>query len=90
LPVRAVDPADGIVAPVPAPPAANGEPASGVRVPSAWRANASTVLAPAVLPSTYTWPTTGSADGLDAAAGAAAIAVSARPVRAALHHFQGK
>jgi hypothetical protein len=36
-------------APVPAPPAVNGEPASAVKVPSARRSNAPIVLVPAVL-----------------------------------------
>jgi hypothetical protein len=35
--------------PVPAPPAANGDPASGVSVPSAWRSNAPIVLTGLVL-----------------------------------------
>src|SRR6266581_2477563 len=42
-------PCDASPAPVPAPPAANGDPAWGVSVPSACRSNAPIVFAPAVL-----------------------------------------
>ena len=38
-------------APVPAPPAVNGEPASGVSDPSKWRSNPLIVFVPAVLSS---------------------------------------
>ena len=43
---------DASPAPVPAPPAVNGDPASGVSVPSACRSNAPIVLGPSVLSST--------------------------------------
>src|SRR5580704_14805417 len=45
--------------PVPAPPATNGDPGTGVSEPSACRSNAPIVLVPAVLSLTYTCPTTG-------------------------------
>ena len=39
----------------------NGDPSIGVRLPSLWRSNPATVLAPAVLSLTYACPTTGEA-----------------------------
>src|SRR5450755_4565936 len=50
--------------PVPTPPVWNGDPGSGVSVPSAWRSNAAIVLVTAVLSFTYTCPTTFDADAL--------------------------
>ena len=47
-----IAPWDGRPDPVPAPPAANGDPATGVNEPSAWRSNAPIVLVPGVLSST--------------------------------------
>src|SRR5215831_19311060 len=43
-----IAPCDASPAPVPAPPAMNGDPASWVRLPSACRSNAPIVLVPAV------------------------------------------
>jgi hypothetical protein len=45
-------PADPNAAPVPAPPASNGEPGIGVSEPSAWRSKPSIVFWPVVLPLT--------------------------------------
>ena len=56
--------------PVPAPPAANGEPGIGVSVPSAWRSKPAIVFVPAVLSLTYRCPTTDeAADAPPAATG---------------------
>src|SRR4029077_5258477 len=61
-------PCDPIPIPVPAPPTANGDPATGVSVPSACRSNAATVFVPAVLSFPYTCPTPrGAAEALPAA-----------------------
>src|SRR5437763_14575680 len=57
--LRCSDPCDASPAPLPAPPAAKGDPGSAVSVPSAWRARPATVFVPEVLSLTYRWPTTG-------------------------------
>jgi hypothetical protein len=80
-------PSEARPAPVPAPPAVNGDPGSGVSVPSAFRSNAAIVFVPAVLSSRYTCPTTGDqcADA-DAAAGTATTAPAAtRPAAIESH-----
>src|SRR5215471_11652551 len=78
-----IAPCDASPAPVPAPPAVNGDPASAVRLPSVCRSNAPIVLAPAVLSLTYTCPTTAgepveaaTAAGIATAAAAAAAITS--------------
>ena len=54
-------PWEPVPVPVPAPPTENGDPASGVSVPSACRSNPATVFVPAVLSLTYRCPTTSDA-----------------------------
>ncbi len=72
-----IAPCDPTMDPVPAPPAANGEPAIDVSEPSLWRSNAAMVLTPAVLSLTYTWPTTSDAADAVIVTPAAAPAASA-------------
>src|ERR1700722_9304996 len=76
-------PSDARPAPVPAPPARNGEPGSEVSDPSACRSNAAIVFAPVVLSSRYTCPVTGDGKGeADATAGAASMAPAATALSA--------
>src|SRR4051794_22606866 len=73
-----IAPCDARPEPVPAPPVLNGEPAVGVRLPSACLSNAPTVFVPAVLSFTYTWPAPRSSWWAgEALAGTAAAAVAA-------------
>src|ERR1700683_3213160 len=75
-----IAPCEASPAPVPAPPATNGDPVSGVSEPSACRLNAPIVLVPCVLSLTYTCPTTGEAPvEAEAEAGTARGAAAARP-----------
>src|SRR5262245_14849710 len=75
-----IAPCEPTIVPVPAPPAANGEPAVGVSEPSACSSNAPIVLVPAVLSLTYTWPTTGVvAVAIVGAATKAAVTSAAKP-----------
>src|ERR1700678_373868 len=87
LPVIWIAPCDAKPLPFPAPPALNGDPASGVSDPSAWRLNAPIVFVPAVLSLTYTCPTTREKVGAaEAVAGTATATVPRRPSRRVLRH----
>src|SRR6185437_549694 len=81
-------PCEARPAPVPAPPALNGDPGIGVRVPSACRLNPAIVFAPAVPSSRYTCPVTGDRCTWDAdadTAGTATAAVTVTPAAAVSH-----
>src|SRR3954447_18621121 len=73
--------------PVPAPPAANGEPGIAVSEPSAWRSKPAIVLTPAVLSFTYRCPTTFEPGAAPAVAAPRAASASAAAATAARNIF---
>src|ERR1700733_12942716 len=78
-----IAPCDARPVPFPAPPALNGDPASGVSDPSAWRLNAPTVFVPTVSSLTYTCPTTG--DEVGAAEAGAGTTAAAAPIEPSIN-----
>src|ERR1700761_7588875 len=82
-------PCDARPLPFPAPPALNGDPASGVSDPSAWRLHAPIVFVPTVSSLTYTCPTMGDVVGAaEAVAGTTAAAAPIEPSSTVLRHVR--